>query len=86
MNLGDILSDCCAKVSSSPRQLHRKEIDRVSEWLPQAPDTLNPKPESPKPNAVNIGALIGRIGFWGDCGQKSEANTLRDALCINQFV
>ena len=25
-----------------------------------------------------------RIGFWGDCGPKSEANTTIDALCIIQ--
>ena len=23
----------------------------------------------------NVGALIIRVGFWGDCGQKSEAST-----------
>ena len=40
--------------------------------------------QSPIAAAMNIGALIIRIGFSGSCGQKSEASTAEDVLCIFQ--
>ena len=45
-------------------------------------------PESSHPHETkgfgDVEALINRVGFWGDCGPKSEASTTKDALCIIQ--
>ena len=42
-------------------------------------------PRSSFPLQGTMGALIIRKGFWADYGQKSEASTAKDVLCIPQM-
>ena len=51
---------------------------------PDPAKTLHPTALTAAPKTSNVGALIIRIGFWADCGQKSEASAAKDILCITQ--